>query len=180
MDRDLAEESDDSFSRRLIAVTAESGAAPEACAVERSIASLLRLVREQLDLEVIFVGEFVEGRRVFRHIAARDGNAIIKIGESHPIDETACLRILDGRMPRLVHSVARIRVQQGLPDYYDALGAHIGVPLRCADGRYYGMLCGFSFGPCEQIKERDVRRLEIAAENVMRLLAQADGLDVGV
>jgi hypothetical protein len=146
--------------------------------LERSIGSLLRVVREQLNLEVVFVGEFVGGERVFRHVSARSKEPVIKAGQSHPLDRSICQRIVDGRVPRLMRSVAQERSRYQLPEYYEVLGGHIGVPVRFEDGSLYGVLCGFSFSECAHLDERDVRRLEMAAGAAARLLAQAEGHDV--
>ena len=167
----------DDWVTRLAAVTAD-GDLRDSGLIEISIGSLLRVVREQLQLEVVFIGEFVDGARVFRHIASRTEDAVIKPGEGHPLDETICQRIADGRMPCLTADVASVRSDYGLPLYYEALGAHIGVPVRLADGTLYGMLCGFSFEACPHLDERDVRRLEMAAHATARLIAQAEGRNV--
>lgn len=164
---------------RIAAITADADGEGDRAYVERAIASLLRVVREQLGLEVVFVGEFVGGQRVFRHITSRSQEAIINVGDSHPIDETICQRIVDGRMPGLVADVRAVRERNGLLAYYDAIGAHVGVPVRFVDGSLYGMLCGFSFESRPDLTERDMRRLQMAADAAARLLAQADGLDVG-
>ncbi|MGJ7511005.1 GAF domain-containing protein [Variovorax sp. GT1P44] len=146
--------------------------------LERSIGTLLRVVREQLNLEVVFVGEFVGGARVFRHVSAKSKDPVVKAGQSHPLDMTICKRIVDGRMPRLMKSVAQERARYQLPEYYEVLGGHIGVPVQFADGNLYGVLCGFSFTECTHLDDRDVRRLEMAAGAAARLLAQAEGHDV--
>lgn len=146
--------------------------------LERSIGMLLRVVREQLKLEVVFVGEFVDGERMFRHISARAQEPVIQVGQSHPLDKTICQRIVEGRMPRLIGNVAQERTRYALPEYYEVLGGHIGVPVRFDDGSLYGVLCGFSFTACDHLDERDVRRLEMAASAAARLLAQAEGRDV--
>lgn len=146
--------------------------------LERSMSALLRVVREQLNLEVVFVGEFVGGERVFRHVSAKAPAPVIQIGQSHALDKTICQRIVDGRMPRLLKSARQERARYGLPEHYDVLGGHIGVPVRFSDGSLYGVLCGFSFTACDHLDERDVRRLEMAAGAAARLLAQAEGHDV--
>jgi len=165
------------WATRLATVTADADMRDSGM-IEVSIGRLLRVVREQLKLEVVFVGEFVDGTRVFRHIASRSEEAIIKKGEFHPLDETICQRIVDGRMPCLSSDVASVRSDYGLPLYYDALGGHIGVPVRFSDGTLYGMLCGFSFEACPHLDQRDVRRLEMAANATARLIAQSEGRDV--
>ncbi|MEJ8814607.1 GAF domain-containing protein [Variovorax ureilyticus] len=166
------------WSERIAAITAEAYGVDGISCIERSIGGLLRIVREQIDLEVVFVGEFVEGRRIFRHVAARDDDAIIEVGQSHEIDQTICQRIVDGRMPHVIDSVAGVRTQYGLSPAYGVLGAHIGVPVRFADGGLYGVLCGFSLEARDHLGERDLKRMEMAANAAARLLAQARGLDV--
>ena len=166
------------FLGRMVAVTAEADRLDHVSDVERMIGDLLRVVREELQLEVVFLGEFVEGRRIFRHVSAEQLPAGLKLGGSHSLEETICQRIVDGRMPSVLDSVARVRASYGLSSAYDSLGAHIGVPVRFTDGTLYGVLCGFSFEAREDLSERDVKRLEMAANAAGRFLAQADGHDV--
>lgn len=165
----------DDWETRFATITADAHMAAGSDFIERSIRSLLRVVREQLQLEVVFVGECVDGTRVFRHISSKTDEAIIQTGQFHPLDETICQRILDGRMRSLVPDVTLVRAANGLPGYYDGVGAHIGVPVRFSDGSLYGVLCGFSFERRPELSERDVRRLEMAAKAAARLLAQAEG-----
>jgi len=165
----------EAWASRMAAITPESGLHPHGSLTERCIASLLRMVREQLDLEVVFVGEFVDDFRVFRHISSKTIDAIIKPGQGHPRIESICQRIVDGRMPCIIPNVTPIRVANGLPEYYHGMGAHVGVPVRFTDGSLYGVLCGFSFEPRADLDERDVKRLEMAAKAAARLLAQAEG-----
>jgi hypothetical protein len=165
----------DAWGSRIAMITAESGTGPDGSLTERCIGSLLRMVREQLRLEVVFVGEFVDGNRVFRQVSCRAADAIIRPGDFHPLEESICQRIVDGRMPCLTPDVTRVRAANGLPDYYHGMGAHIGVPVRFSDGSLYGVLCGFSFEPSAELDERDVKRLEMAASATARLLAQAEG-----
>jgi len=158
--------------RRLAAITADA----DGNMLERSMATLLRLVREQLQLEAVFVGEVVDGHRIFRFIDAAREPSLIERGQSHPMEQTVCQRILDGRIPALVGDLRAVRVAQGLSPMHDVLGAHVGVPVRFSDGRLYGMLCGFCFDARGDLDERDLRRLEIAARAAARLLAHADGV----
>ena len=165
----------DIWAGEIAAITAEGSG--HGSLTERSIGSLLRVIREQLNLEVVFVGQFVDGNRVFRQISSKSIDAIIRPGDSHPRIESICQRIVDGRMPCLVPDVTSARVANGLPDYYHGMGAHIGVPVLFSDGTLYGVLCGFSFEPRSDLGERDVKRLEMAANATARLLAQAEGIE---
>lgn len=80
-------------------------------------------------------------------------------------------------MPKLLRSVAGVREKYGLPHSFETVGAYVGVPVRFSDGSLYGVLCGFSFQPGDHLEERDLKRLDMAAKGIARLLAQADGLE---
>ncbi|HJS02113.1 MAG TPA: GAF domain-containing protein [Variovorax sp.] len=163
---------------RLGIITAEAQFHAGEVSVDRAIGDLLVIVREQLGLQVVFVSEFVDGRRVFRHIESQSNALRIQRGQSAPLEHTICQRILDGRLPHLIQSVTSVREEQGLPASFDGMGTHIGVPVRMADGRIYGMLCGFNIEGETELDERDVKRLELAASSAARLLARADGREV--
>lgn len=159
----------------LSIVTTEARPQTEGVSLQRAIGDLLRVVRDLLGLEVVFISEVADGRRTFRYVDAKTLPARIKPGQYGPLDQTICQRILDGRLPALIPDVHAVREEQGLPSNFNGIGAHIGVPVRRADGRLYGMLCGFSpRGPCE-LGDRDVGRLELAARAAARLLAHAEG-----
>jgi hypothetical protein len=68
------------WASRIAAITVETGLGADGGFTERCIASLLRVVREQLNLEVVFVGEFVDQNRVFRQISAKALKAIVQPG----------------------------------------------------------------------------------------------------
>jgi len=146
--------------------------------VERSVGNMLNLIRETLELDVVFVGEFVEGQRVFRHVSKSAGVALIEAGDAHPLDLSLCWRIAHGRFPHVACNVRELVDEYELPPLYGQLGGHVGVPVRLADGRLYGSLCGFSTSACPHLQAQDVKRMEIAAQAIARLLAQAEGRDV--
>jgi len=156
-------------------VTADASFRAEEVSVHRAIGELLHAVRELLELDVVFVGEIVKGRRVFRYIDTGLAPSPIDVGGFHPLPDTICQRILDCRLPALIPSVQAIAHAQGLSVEYTALGAHIGVPVRLPNGRLYGMLCGFNIGGGCTFTARDVKRLEIAARSAAYLIARAEG-----
>ena len=144
--------------------------------VARAIGELLQVVRETLDLEVVFIGEFSGGRRFFRHLSASMTPALIALDNSQALEYTICQRILDGRLPALIPNMRELpHAQDRLPPGTEMLTAYIGVPVHLPDGRLYGMLCGFSLLPHAPLDERALKRLEVAATAAARLLAQADG-----
>ncbi|MDM0043679.1 GAF domain-containing protein [Variovorax dokdonensis] len=165
---------DESLERHLSTITADGSGS----FLESAISTLLRLVREQLELEAVFVGEIVGDARVFRYISSAREPALIAPGQSHPLELTLCKRIADGRIPPVVGDVSAVRVAHGLPAVYDIMGAHVGVPVRLPDGRLYGVLCGFCLHARHDLDEREVLRLQVAARAAARLLAQAEGVSL--
>lgn len=166
--------------QHLTAVTSDSEFQEGAAYVEQSIGSLLRVVRELLDLEVMFVGEFMSGTRVFRRFPMRAEDAVAKVGEGHPLDRGVCQFVADGRMPKARGIGFRVGLRDGrLPTCSRGEGAYAEVPVRSADGGFYGVLCGFRLGS-RDFDDRDINRLELAANGIARLLAQADGVDVNL
>lgn len=144
--------------------------------VARAVGELLQVVRESLALEVVFIGQISAGRRYFRHVSTTLAQAPIEVGGSHPVEESICQRILDGRVPALIPSVREIAHAQQLTAEASVLSTHIGVPVYLPDGRLYGTLCGFNLRDDGMpLDERDVKRLEVAAGAAARLLGQADG-----
>ncbi|WP_225784199.1 GAF domain-containing protein [Xenophilus sp. Marseille-Q4582] len=166
--------------REVQVVSADQPFPAEEVSVARAVGELLQVVRESLDLEVVFVGQITGGRRHFRHVSSAMSPAPIEVGGSHALEDTLCQRILDGRLPALIPSVRAVVRQHGLPDALQALGTHVGVPVHLPDGRLYGMLCGFNLREsAAPLDARDVKRLEVAAGAAARLLAQADGSATG-
>ncbi len=147
--------------------------------VARAVGELLQVVRESMQLEVVFVGKIAQGRRFFSYVSSSLAKPPIEHGASNALEETICQRILDGRLPAWIPSVQAIAEGQGLSADHKALAAHIGVPVHLPDGRLYGMLCGFNLQANTTLDARDVKRLEIAATAAARLLSQADGREEG-
>ncbi|HJS02002.1 MAG TPA: GAF domain-containing protein [Variovorax sp.] len=143
--------------------------------VVQALSSMLELIREQLGMDVFFVSEFVGARRVFRHVATAPSMGIIHVGDSHTMEDSICQQVLDGRVPKLAHDLRVLRTRQPLPEVTKPIGTHISVPVVMPDGRIYGTLCGFAVERTVDLTERDVKRLEVAAQATARVLAQAAG-----
>lgn len=105
---------------------------------------LLSAIRQHLNMEVAFVSELVGDRRVFRYVDAAGGAQWIKPGNSDPREESYCQRVIDGRLPQLIHDARQLpaaedlAVTKGLP-----VGAHLSVPIRLSDGSVFGTFCTF-------------------------------------
>lgn len=149
----------------LLVATAESSDA----LLDDSVSQVLRMLRESMGMDVVFVSEFVEGRRVFRFVDAT-GAAPLRPGESSPLEETYCQRVVDGRMPGLVTDVAKLPDAAALPRTPMRIGAHLSTPIVLKNGETYGTLCCFSTSPNEALRLRDLTTLRHCAQLVARKL----------
>jgi len=137
--------------------------------LDHSIGEVLRLLRERLQMDVVFVSEFVDGQRVFRHVEQTPGVKVIAVGEGAPLEESWCQRVVDGRLPQYIADAKRepaaAPLLGGLPF---PIGTHISTPLVLSSGEVYGTLCCFSFEPHGQPNPEDLNKLKLTA----RLAAQ--------
>ena len=101
---------------------------------------MLRDVREALQMDVAFVSQFSEDQLVFRAIEGDEESFGWQEGESFPIDESYCKRVLDGRIPQVVpdakgeDATKDLRVTSeadiGAPTAHSSSGALRRAPLR--------------------------------------------------
>ena len=145
--------------------------------IDQAVPEVLRLLREHLKMDVVFVSEFVDGRRVFRRVDAAPGARLIEPGQSSPLEESFCQRVVDGRMPRLVHDVAKLADFAELPATDFTVGAHLSTPIVLDDGRVYGTLCCFSLAPNPQLTQRDLKKLEMSAQFAARKINERKAIE---
>lgn len=132
--------------------------------IDEMLAEALRTVRRHLRMEVAFIGEFREGRRVFRHIDGSHRPAALAIGEGGPLGDSYCQRIVDGRLPELIHDAAELKEALALPETRSIpIGAHMSVPIRFSNGLLYGTFCCFSRHPNQSLDESDLSALRLFA-----------------
>ncbi|MGE4405289.1 sensor domain-containing phosphodiesterase [Pseudomonas sp.] len=140
----------------------------------------LHSVRTHLGMEVAFISEFSEGERIFRHVDGRTERVTISAGDSGPLEDSYCQRVVDGRLPELINDASQLAealllpVTRALP-----VGAHLSVPIRFSDGRLYGTFCCFSTQPDGSLNERDLNTLRLFAGFAGRLLEYQAGRERG-
>jgi len=117
--------------------------------VDEAIRKVLRLLREQHHTEAAFVSEFIDGRRVQRTLATP------LCGRFHNEHEGDVLEFVVGR--------------QVVPGSAAASG-YFSVPVVLVDGRLYGTLYAPCFTPSDDVRERDLKRLEMTAQLAARLI----------
>lgn len=125
----------------------------------------LRAIRLHLGMDVAFVSEFADGRRIFRHIDTHLDTPPIQVGCSDPLDESYCQRVIDGRLPELIRNAALVPAALELPATIALpVGAHMSVPIRLADGRLFGTFCCFSFTADPTLQDRDLVMMRVFAD----------------
>lgn len=146
---------------------------PGAAAIGRNVDRMLDAVRRHLDMDVAFVSEFNGRDRVFRHVACRLDPAPIRPGDSSPLEEGYCMRVVEGQIPQLIPDTGTIPVLHDIPETRTLpIGAHISVPILLRDGRVYGTFCCFSLASNLSLGQRDLHMMRAFAD----LLAyQIDG-----
>ncbi|WP_279483171.1 EAL domain-containing protein [Aureimonas sp. SK2] len=127
------------------------------------IPMMLRLVRQNLGLDVAFIGEFTGGRRVFRHVdAAAPGP--VREGGSDPLEETYCAQVVDGQLPELIPDTTVVALAQRMPVTRELpVGSHLSVPIRLSNGMVYGTFCCFGHAPDHSLNARDLAMLRTFA-----------------
>lgn len=145
-----------------------------------SIQRALSSVRRHLGMEVAYVSRFENGLSVFREVDAPGLEALIKPGDSRPLEDVYCPHILAGRLPELIPDTAAEPICQAMPiTRLVPIGAHVSIPIRLADGTPYGMFCCLSPSPNATLNPRDLQVMrvfaDIAAHEIEREVAEAEG-----
>jgi GAF domain-containing protein len=129
-----------------------------------TIEDMLRDVREAFDMDVAFVSKFDGDQLVFRNLEGDTESFGWQEGESFPIDESYCKRVLDERIPRVVPDAKREDATKDLRVTSEAdLGCYCAVALVLSDGRLYGTLCCVSHAPDPRLRESDLGIMERTA-----------------
>ncbi|MDY0743055.1 EAL domain-containing protein [Paucibacter sp. R3-3] len=125
----------------------------------------LHTIRRHLGMEIAFISEFIEGRRVIRHLDAESADPPIRVGGSDPLEDSYCQRVVDGRLPELMTDACKNAEALTIPATRALnIGAHLSVPIRLADGRVFGTFCCFSRRPDEGLSARDLVTMRVLAD----------------
>ena len=129
-----------------------------------SLEDMLRDVREAFPMDVAFVSEFAADQLVFRKLEGDAQSFGWQEGDSFPLDESYCKRVLEGRIPRVVPDARREEATRDLRVTSEAgMGSYCAVALVLSDGRLYGTLCCVSHEPDPRLRESDLRLMERTA-----------------
>lgn len=138
---------------------------------ETLIADALHSVRNLLDMDVAFVSEFSDGRRIFRYVDSCPECMSIRANTSDPLEETYCQRVLDGRLPELITDTAKNIEASKLPiTHHLRIGNYLGVPIRFSDGVLYGTFCCFSMQANDTLNNHHLETVRLFANFVGKVM----------
>ena len=124
----------------------------------------LKFVRKHFDMEAAYLSEFVEDDLVFRMVDAPGLEDIIDVGGKIPLDQVYCRHILEGRLPELIPDTDHIPFAQTIPITHSLpIRSHVSVPIKRADGSYFGMFCCLSRHARPSLNARDLEVMRVFA-----------------
>lgn len=140
--------------------------------LDGSVPEVLRLLRQHMNMDVVFVSEFTGGERVFRHVDTGPGADVVAAGQSDPLEQSWCQRVVDGRLPQMIQD-ATFLPAEAAPKPAFPIGSHLSTPVVLKDGRVYGTLCCFSFTAHPGLAEQDLKKLQYTAKLTAAKIDQA-------
>lgn len=145
-------------------------AAQESDVVEQALAA----AREHLGMDAAYVTT-IDSRHQTIHAILGETEVAERYQDSViPIEQTYCMRMLNGDIPNVVPDT---HAQPALHDLAATreIGAYVGVPVRLSDGRVHGTLCAVSREPKEGLGADELRFMQILAGIVATRLERARG-----
>lgn len=133
-----------------------------------AISDVLYDARTLLDMDIAFVSEFFESHRFIRQVEkAPASTVVIEQGQSNPLEETYCQRVVDGRLPLAIPDTQLLPEAEAL-DITKALNirAYLAAPITLSNGQIFGTLCCISHRPRTALGNRQVDALRMIAQRV--------------
>lgn len=132
---------------------------------------LLQAARLHMGMEIAFISEIAGGQRLFRYVDSAEGLDVITEGTGGPLEESYCQKVLEGRLPELIHDAQALDEAKALPvTCAMGIGAHMSTPIRLSDGSVYGTFCSFSFHANHDLNERDAELMRVFADIAAELI----------
>ena len=134
-----------------------------------ALSTYLTAVREALGMEVAFVSQLLEQRRVFKVVSSSPGSqSPIRVGHSDPLLDTYCMYVLQGRLPPVIRDIRTADHQAALLPITEQLGigCYLSAPVVLPDGRVFGTLCCFSRQARPDLVDEDGQALGKVADAI--------------
>ena len=163
----------EAIAQEIAAATAQGVSHPQL----QPLARYLDEVRKVLWMDMAFVSQFVGDRRVFALVSAAGDDPPVAPGQSHPLLDTYCKRIVDGTLPRLIADVSAVPEAARLPITHELqIGCYLSAPIVLSDGTAFGLLCCFSHAMRPDLRQSDVDALEAVGRAIAASVDRHGGL----
>lgn len=131
----------------------------------------LSALRRHLDMDVAFISHFHDGVREFRVVDSKNQNPPIAVGDSGPLEDSYCQRVIDGRLPEIINDAFELPEAMNMEvTALVPVRAHMSVPIKLSDGKVYGTFCCFSYTPDQTLNERDISVMHVFADLISQHL----------
>ncbi|MHB8245998.1 MAG: sensor domain-containing phosphodiesterase [Acidimicrobiales bacterium] len=139
----------------------------------QTIRRVVAAARDQLEMDLVFLGEFTDTSEVFRAVSGDGESFGMTEGGSLPLAETYCQALVDGRIDNVIRDTSAEPLTAALAVTASSdIGCYVGVPVRLTDGRLYGVLCGLGHEPDTGLRSQDARFLGVLATIIEGELAR--------
>lgn len=130
-----------------------------------ALRELLHNLRVLLKMDIAFVAEFVDQKKIYRYIDHDQApSACAKAGDSAPLEITLCQRVVDGRLPsHLCDAQSHPEMAQVTTTNSSSIKAYLSAPVVLRDGRIYGTLCCISHTVRSALGSRQIDSLRYVA-----------------
>lgn len=132
---------------------------------DQLLPGLLESIRLHLDMEVGFISQFQDGRRHFLHVSATEGRELISEDGSDALEDSVCLKVVEGKVPNLVHDAqAEPGMQEMAVIKQLGIRTHASVPILLGDGEIFGTLCCFSTQSDKSLDEKHIAFMSVIGD----------------
>ena len=138
--------------------------------VDESVTKALRLLREMLKIDAVFVAERIDGHRAIRACGTVDSTPG-DLADVIPLEQACCRLVLDGKLPGFKPDLEALARDVEPAGRYPGPFSHVMTPVVLKDGRIYGTLGCLSSSARESDQQRALLNLRRSAKFV------ADALD---
>lgn len=139
--------------------------------ITNKLSKLLSLVRKHLSMDVAFVSEFINGKRVFRFVDNPSTTSAVQVGNSDPSKESYCRKIADNQLEQIIPDSKNHPITGKMPVTQRLnIGAYMGVPITLNSGEIYGTLCCYKSHKDESLNNRDLAFLKLISEIATELI----------
>ncbi|HSC03726.1 MAG TPA: GAF domain-containing protein [Solirubrobacteraceae bacterium] len=145
-------------------------AAQETDVVEQALAA----AQQHLGMDASYITT-IDGRHQTVHAIVGDADVAARYtGTVFPLEQTFCMRMLNGEVPNIVPDTRAEPVISDL-EITRELHAYVGVPVRLSDGRVHGTLCCVSRQPRHGLGSEELRFMQTLADIVAARVERARG-----